>query len=157
MKFEQLAYQTDAVNAVVRLFEGQSNKRESFSLQTQGANRFVGNTLDLADEQIGENLKDVQKTFGQSETEIGMHGLNFSVEMETGTGKTYVYLRTIFELNRQYGWTKFVIVVPSVTIREGVLQTLRATKNHFAGLFDKPVMNFSECAEIGRASCRERV
>ena len=144
LKFEQLAYQTDAVNAVVRLFEGQSNKRESFSLQTQGANRFVGNTLDLADEQIGENLKDVQKTFGQSETEIGMHGLNFSVEMETGTGKTYVYLRTIFELNRQYGWTKFVIVVPSVAIREGVLQTLRATKNHFAGLFDKPVMNFSE-------------
>ena len=144
LKFEQLAYQTDAVNAVVRLFEGQSNNRESFSLQTQGANRFVGNTLDLADEQIGENLKNVQKTFGQPETEIGMHGLNFSVEMETGTGKTYVYLRTIFELNRQYGWTKFVIVVPSVAIREGVLQTLRATKNHFAGLFDKPVMNFSE-------------
>jgi len=61
-----------------------------------------------------------------------------------GTGKTYVYLRTIFELNRQYGWTKFVIVVPGVPIREGVLQTLRATKNHFAELFNKPVMNFGE-------------
>lgn len=142
LKFEQLAYQTDAVNAVVRLFEGQ--RRESFSLHDAGIELFVGNKLDLNWAQIGENLNNVQKTFGQPETEIGQHGLNFSVEMETGTGKTYVYLRTIFELNRQYGWTKFVIVVPSVAIREGVLQTLRATKNHFAGLFDKPVMNFSE-------------
>lgn len=142
LKFEELAYQTDAVNAVVRLFEGQ--RRESFSLHDAGIELFVGNKLDLDWEQIGENLKSVQTAFGQPETEIGQHGLNFSVEMETGTGKTYVYLRTIFELNRQYGWTKFVIVVPSVAIREGVLQTLRATKNHFAELFNKPVMNFSE-------------
>ena len=142
LKFEELAYQTDAVNAVVRLFEGQ--RRESFSLHDAGIELFVGNKLDLNWAQIGENLNNVQKTFGQPETEIGQHGLNFSVEMETGTGKTYVYLRTIFELNRQYGWTKFVIVVPSVAIREGVLQTLRATKSHFAELFNKPVMNFSE-------------
>ena len=142
LKFEELAYQTDAVNAVVRLFEGQ--RRESFSLHDAGIELFVGNKLDLDWVQIGENLKNVQKTFGQPETEIGQHGLNFSVEMETGTGKTYVYLRTIFELNKQYGWTKFVIVVPGVPIREGVLQTLRATKNHFAELFNKPVMNFSE-------------
>ena len=137
-----IAYQTDAVNAVVRLFEGQ--RRESFSLHDAGIELFVGNKLDLDWAQIGENLNNVQKTFGQPETEIGQHGLNFSVEMETGTGKTYVYLRTIFELNRQYGWTKFVIVVPGVPIREGVLQTLRATKNHFAELFNKPVMNFGE-------------
>ena len=142
LKFEELAYQTDAVNAVVRLFEGQ--RRESFSLHDAGIELFVGNKLDLDWAQIGENLNNVQKTFGQPETEIGQNGLNFSVEMETGTGKTYVYLRTIFELNRQYGWTKFVIVVPGVPIREGVLQTLRATKNHFAELFNKPVMNFSE-------------
>ena len=142
LKFEELAYQTDAVNAVVRLFEGQ--RRESFSLHDAGIELFVGNKLDLDWAQIGENLNNVQKTFGQPETAIGDHGLNFSVEMETGTGKTYVYLRTIFELNRQYGWTKFVIVVPGVPIREGVLQTLRATKNHFAELFNKPVMNFGE-------------
>ena len=142
LKFEELAYQTDAVNAVVRLFEGQ--RRESFSLHDAGIELFVGNKLDLDWAQIGENLNNVQKTFGQPETEIGQHGLNFSVEMETGTGKTYVYLRTIFELNRQYGWTKFVIVVPGVPIREGVLQTLRATTNHFAELFNKPVMNFGE-------------
>ena len=144
LKFEQLDYQTDAVNAVVRLFEGQPNRRELFSLQNAGMERFVGNTLNLAEEQIGENLKQVQATFGLPETAMDTHGLNFSVEMETGTGKTYVYLRTIFELNRRYGWTKFVIVVPSVAIREGVLQTLKSTRTHFAEVFNKPVMNFTE-------------
>ena len=144
LKFEQLDYQTDAVNAVVRLFEGQPNRRELFSLQNAGMERFVGNTLDLAKEQISKNLKQVQATFGLPETAMDTHGLNFSVEMETGTGKTYVYLRTIFELNRRYGWTKFIIVVPSVAIREGVLQTLKSTRTHFAEVFNKPVMNFTE-------------
>ena len=59
---------------------------------------------------------------------------NLDVEMETGTGKTYVYLRTVFELNQRYGFTKFVVVVPSVAIREGVLKTLRITREHFAAL-----------------------
>lgn len=67
--------------------------------------------------------------------------MNFSIEMETGTGKTYVYLRTIYELNKQYGWKKFVIVVPSIAIREGVQQTVRATKEHLSNLFDKPIAN----------------
>src|SRR6202007_2859398 len=60
---------------------------------------------------------------------------HFSVEMETGTGKTYVYLRTIFELNRRFGFTKFVIVVPSVAIKEGVYKTLQITEEHFKGLY----------------------
>ena len=144
LKFEQLDYQTDAVNAVVRLFEGQPNRRELFSLQNAGMERFVGNTLNLAEEQISKNLQHVQATFGLPETAMDTHGLNFSVEMETGTGKTYVYLRTIFEMNRRYGWTKFIIVVPSVAIREGVLQTLKSTRTHFAEVFNKPVMNFTE-------------
>ena len=144
LKFEQLDYQIDAVNAVARLFEGQPNRRELFSLQNTGMERFVGNTLNLAEEQISKNLKQVQATFGLPETAMDTHGLNFSVEMETGTGKTYVYLRTIFEMNRRYGWTKFIIVVPSVAIREGVLQTLKSTRTHFAEVFNKPVMNFTE-------------
>ena len=61
---------------------------------------------------------------------------NFSIEMETGTGKTYVYLRTIFELNQKYGFKKFIIVVPSVAIREGVLKSIDMTKEHFASLYD---------------------
>lgn len=69
-------------------------------------------------------------------------GMNFSVEMETGTGKTYVYLRTIHELHENYGWKKFIIVVPSVAIREGVLKNLEITREHFAELYNKPEMNY---------------
>ena len=71
-----------------------------------------------------------------------LHGMNFSVEMETGTGKTYVYLRTIHELHQHYGWKKFIIVVPSVAIREGVLKNLAITREHFADLYNKPEMNY---------------
>lgn len=71
-----------------------------------------------------------------------LEGMNFSVEMETGTGKTYVYLRTIHELNQQYGFKKYIIVVPSVAIREGVLKNLKITKEHFAEVYDNPEMNY---------------
>lgn len=144
LKFETLNYQLDAVNAVLRLFEGEPNRKQDFELQSSATSRFVANELALDWETINRNLNTVQQESELSQTDIGEHGLNFSVEMETGTGKTYVYLRTIFELNRQYGWTKFVIVVPSVAIREGVLQTLRSTRTHFSDLFDKPVMNYAE-------------
>lgn len=144
LHFETLDYQLDAVEAVTRLFEGQPNQQQSFSLQTQGGGRFVGNELLLDWESIGKNLSLVQNGFNLPQTGIGEHGLNFSVEMETGTGKTYVYLRTIYALNQLYGWTKFVIVVPSVPIREGVLHTLNSTRAHFAEVFDKPVMAYHE-------------
>ncbi len=70
------------------------------------------------------------------------YGMNFSIEMETGTGKTYVYLRTIHELHQHYGWKKFIIVVPSVAIREGVLKNLAITRGHFADLYNKPEMDY---------------
>ena len=66
-----------------------------------------------------------------------LDGMNFTVEMETGTGKTYVYLRTIYELNKQYGFSKFVIVVPSVAIREGVYKSLQITEEHFNELYNQ--------------------
>lgn len=144
LKFEELPYQLDAVNAVANLFAGQPNHTRTFDLTSQGTGRFVGNGLDLDWETLGRNLNAVQKQNGQPETEIGAHGLNFSLEMETGTGKTYVYLRTIYELNRRYGWKKFVIVVPSVPIREGVLKSLEITKAHFDGVFGRPVMRYAE-------------
>jgi type III restriction enzyme len=68
--------------------------------------------------------------------------MHFSVEMETGTGKTYVYLRSIYELNKLYGFKKFVIVVPSVAIREGVLKNLEITHEHFQTLYDNVPVNF---------------
>ncbi len=135
LQFEQLDYQHEAINAVVHLFQGEPNHEQTFALQSDFS-PVVSNRRDLPLDEIGKNLNEVQHNFSLPETQIGEHGLNFSVEMETGTGKTYVYLRTIFELNRQYGWRKFVIVVPSVPIREGVLQSIRAMKTHFQAVFD---------------------
>ena len=142
LQFETLDYQTHAIQAAVDLFIGQPNQQTEFGLKAQNDMRFVANLpLQINDEQLQQNLAKQQNKFNFYRTLIGEQGRNFTVEMETGTGKTYVYLRTIFELNRQYGWQKFVIVVPSVPIREGVLHTLETTRNHFATLFDNPSVN----------------
>lgn len=141
LKFEHLTYQKDAISAIVNLFQGEPNHTQSFELTANGGSPIVANRLDLTHGEIQKNLKAVQNRFRQPETQLGQYGLNFTVEMETGTGKTYVYLRTIFELNQQYGWRKFVIVVPSVAIREGVLQSIRATKTHFETEFNKPIVH----------------
>ncbi|MGP1627123.1 MAG: DEAD/DEAH box helicase family protein [Aggregatibacter segnis] len=142
LQFETLDYQTHAIQAAVDLFIGQPNQQTEFGLKAQNDMRFVANLpLQINDEQLQQNLAKQQNKFNFYRTLIGEQGRNFTVEMETGTGKTYVYLRTIFELNRQYGWQKFVIVVPSVPIREGVLHTLETTRSHFATLFDNPSVN----------------
>lgn len=94
----------------------------------------TGNLLTLSDETILDNVRGIQERNG-IEAADGLDGLNFTVEMETGTGKTYVYLRTIHELYKRYGFTKFVVVVPSVAIREGVLKNLEITRDHFRGLY----------------------
>ena len=142
LQFETLDYQTHAIQAAVDLFIGQPNQQTEFGLKAQNDMRFVANlSLQINDEQLQQNLTKQQNQLNFYHTLIEEQGRNFTVEMETGTGKTYVYLRTIFELNRQYGWHKFVIVVPSVPIREGVLHTLETTRSHFATLFDNPSVN----------------
>ncbi|RDE68259.1 DUF2433 domain-containing protein [Aggregatibacter segnis] len=142
LQFETLDYQTHAIQAAVDLFIGQPNQQTEFGLKAQNDMRFVANLpLQINDEELQQNLAKQQNKFNFYRTLIEEQGKNFTVEMETGTGKTYVYLRTIFELNRQYGWQKFVIVVPSVPIREGVLHTLETTRSHFATLFDNPSVN----------------
>lgn len=141
LKFEQLDYQKEAVAAIVNLFQGEPNHDAYHVSDVDMFSSIVANKLNLNHAEIEKNLHEIQAKFNQKQTELGQHGLNFSVEMETGTGKTYVYLRTIFELNQQYGWRKFVIVVPSVAIREGVLQSIRATKAHFETEFNKPIVH----------------
>ena len=142
LQFETLDYQTHAIQAAVDLFIGQPNQQTEFGLKAQNDMRLVANLpLQINDEQLQQNLARQQNKFNFYRTLIEEQGINFTVEMETGTGKTYVYLRTIFELNRQYGWQNFVIVVPSVPIREGVLHTLETTRSHFATLFDNPSVN----------------
>ncbi|MDG2941857.1 restriction endonuclease [Exercitatus varius] len=139
LQFETLDYQLNAVNAAVNLFIGQPNATSGFALRSQNDLRFIPNlSLQISDEQLQQNLANQQNYQKIDRTLLSENGKNFTVEMETGTGKTYVYLRTIFELNKQYGWQKFVIVVPSVAIREGVLHTLDITQTHFNHVFDKP-------------------
>jgi type III restriction enzyme len=137
-------FQRDAINSVVGIFEGQPLNRGDFDVLFGDAlfqETGIGNRLVLDEEQILENVIAVQKANGLAVSNQ-LDGMNFSVEMETGTGKTYVYLRTIYELNKKYGFKKFVIVVPSIAIREGVLKNLEITFDHFQNLYDKTPVNF---------------
>ena len=140
-------FQHDAINAIVRVFEGQPLNHGDFSFTIDNRSTItpiggVGNQLTISNEQILANVQTVQK-----ENEISpsteLDGMHFSIEMETGTGKTYVYIRTIYELNKKYGFKKFVIVVPSIAIREGVLKNLEITFDHFQNLYDKTPVNFA--------------
>ena len=152
-----LDYQMQAIEAVCDLFRGQEVCRTEFTVTMKapmpvGSDLFpgtqpeqmtlgmaesdlgVGNRLTLLDDELLKNLNDVQLRGGLPPSSSLTSG-DFTVEMETGTGKTYVYLRTIFELNKRYGFSKFVIVVPSVAIKEGVYKTLQITEEHFKGLY----------------------
>lgn len=141
-------YQLEAIKAVTDIFEGQplNGGDFEFSVSTAGAlisENGLGNRLTLEEDQILENVKTVQQRNEIKDEVAELQGMNFSVEMETGTGKTYVYLRTVYELNRLYGFKKFVIVVPSIAIREGVLKNLQITHEHFQTLYDKAPVSFA--------------
>jgi len=133
-------YQLDAIQAAVDLFEGQPLAGGAFEFRYESLTGLAltefgcGNQVVLSPEAILRNLQAVQQR-NLIENSDKLESMDFSVEMETGTGKTYVYLRTLYELNVRYGFTKFVIVVPSVAIREGVLSSLRLTREHFQALY----------------------
>jgi len=138
-----LDYQLQAIEAACDLFRGQETCRTEFTVIREptgpqlelGLNDLgIGNRLTLLDDELLKNLSDIQVRNGLPPSGSLDSG-DFTVEMETGTGKTYVYLRTIFELNKRYGFTKFVIVVPSVAIKEGVYKSLQITEEHFKGLY----------------------
>lgn len=144
LKFKNQDFQTDAVNAVADLFAGQERMRSSFTVQVDNTpglfgaeNEYgIGNKLQTDLETLQVNMHAVQKRHNLPLTELEDGTPEFSIEMETGTGKTYVYTKTIFELNQRYGFTKFIIVVPSVAIREGVHKSLQVTGDHFARHYD---------------------
>lgn len=139
-----LDYQRDAIEAVCDLFQGQEICRTEFTVTKDAvggaflpgmeSDLGIGNRLKLLDDEIQKNLNAVQMRHGLRPSESLVSG-DFTVEMETGTGKTYVYLRTIFELHKRYGFTKYVIVVPSVAIKEGTIKTLQITRDHFESLY----------------------
>lgn len=141
-----LTHQRDAINTVVGVFEGQEVFQSNFSVSANALtneqlrlfaknnNIGVANALSLLPEELYENTRNVQLVNGLPQTENArkaLPSLDFTVEMETGTGKTYVYLRSAFEFNQRYGLTKFIIVVPSVAIKEGVYKSLQMTEDHF--------------------------
>jgi len=140
-----LDYQLAAIEAVCDLFRGQEICRTEFTVirdagDAQIRMRFlehdlgIGNRLTVPDEELLKNLHDIQLRNGLAPSPSLASG-DFTVEMETGTGKTYVYLRSIFELNRRYGFTKFVVVVPSVAIKEGVYKSVQMMEEHFRALY----------------------
>jgi len=152
LKFDaNLEFQIEAINSVTDLFEGLPPNQSEFEVNLaaqKGQMAFnalgVSNRLVLGMDQLLKNLHAVQERNVIPKSRVlvedfydskGYQFPNFSIEMETGTGKTYVYLRTIFELNRKYGFKKFIIVVPSVAIREGVLSSIEIMRDHFKGLY----------------------
>jgi len=146
LKFDpNLEYQDEAISAIVDLFEGQNSMQSYFTVPgvqvgLYDAGQGIGNRLEISNDDILENLKKVQlqNFLAPSET-LSPNNLNFDIEMETGTGKTYVYLKTVFELNKKYGFTKFIIVVPSIAIKEGVYKAIQMTRDHFKGLYDNVI------------------
>lgn len=150
LKFVDQDYQTDAVNSIVDIFEGAENKdsvftidisksltKEQLDLSGKGITYELGyaNKLSLDDYELLTNVRKIQERNNILKI-TSLVSRNFSVEMETGTGKTYVYTKTILELNKKYGFTKFIIVVPSVAIKEGVFKSLQMTEEHFKFKYD---------------------
>lgn len=156
IKFESsLDYQNDAINAITNIFQGQEICEANFTVyspeflakqQNIAFNEIgYGNRLMLTEGKIIENVQNIQLANGlkpSERKEIDRNHLDFTIEMETGTGKTYVYLRSIMEMYRQYGFSKHIIVVPSIPIKEGVYKSLQITEDHFKELYDNINYNF---------------
>ena len=171
--FKIQQYQTDAVEAVARVFQGQpfnagvSYMRDLGSLSQKPTQMslipveetpeqlelqdlindsgFKNEALQLSDEQILRNIQTIQteSNIHQSNELVAPLGrCSLDIEMETGTGKTYVYIKTMFELNKRYGWSKFIVVVPSIAIREGVKKSLEITTDHFMECYGKKARFF---------------
>lgn len=166
--FKIQQYQTDAVDAVARVFQGQpynagvSYLRDMGSLSAQpqqlslvsnvddatqvelqdliNDSGFKNEALQLTDQELLQNIRTLQAeaNIHQSNKLVAPLGrCSLDIEMETGTGKTYVYIKTMFELNKRYGWSKFIVVVPSIAIREGVKKSFEITADHFMECYGK--------------------
>lgn len=157
LQYKDQQFQIEAVNTVTSVFEGQPKQTSMSYMMDIGneenimldiLNGFKNFPISLSDNELLQNIKTIQKGNGlltdnklikmaiggkdkTTKIDNSRETLTLSVEMETGTGKTYTYIKTIFELNKQYGWSKFIIVVPSIAIREGVAKTFESTTDHF--------------------------
>ena len=168
--FKIQQYQTDAVEAVARVFAGQGHHNEikyrrdlgkltndpqqmmfdevdeyGENIDSINDTGYKNELVELSDEQLLKNIQQLQNENNiksSSELVKALGRCSLDVEMETGTGKTYVYIKTIFELNKRYGWSKFIVVVPSIAIREGVNKTFEMTSDHFYEHYGKKARFF---------------
>src|SRR5690554_5950402 len=170
LQFKEQDFQVQAVNAVVACFDGQPLKTNRFTLERskelirrarQAAAGAVeidysieedigyrNSAIQILENQVLTNIQEVQKgndlyQSQQIERPKGIKlGYNLTIEMETGTGKTYTYIRTMYELQKRYGWSKFIVIVPSIAIREGVYKSFQVTQDHFQELYGHKINPF---------------
>ncbi|MDD4697635.1 MAG: DEAD/DEAH box helicase family protein [Fermentimonas sp.] len=166
LKFKHQKFQAEAAKEVCDVFSGQPYLNETSYLIDQGNTKgqteiydftgFKNHKLvpELSDNVILENIKKIQRNHQIPPSEKLEGRYNLTIEMETGTGKTYVYIKTMFELNKRYGWSKFIVVVPSIAIREGVYKSFQITQDHFTEDYGKKInffiYNSSQLTEIDR-------
>ncbi|MDD3264134.1 MAG: DEAD/DEAH box helicase family protein [Candidatus Nanoarchaeia archaeon] len=157
LKFKQQQYQEDASYSVINCFKGQEkkNRRDLIARYTKIADEgtflerkeevevisFGNHPITLTNMEIRNNIRVIQKENNINYTDNA--GVNdFTIEMETGTGKTYTYINTMYKLNEKYGWSKFIVMVPSIAIREGVQKSFEITQDHFQELYHKKIKTF---------------
>lgn len=156
LKFKHQSYQDNAVQAIVDVFKGQSKgyRRDLLARykKTEGTGIFreekeieeisFGNkSIELLETQERNNIRTIQRRNDINLTD-GQDLSEFSIEMETGTGKTFTYIKTMYELNKEYGWSKFIVMVPSIAIREGVQKSFDVTQDYFQELYHKKIRYF---------------
>lgn len=168
LRFKHQKFQADAAKAVVNVFAGQPYLRPSYMMDRGSGNYqqslteeddFTGWSNqkivpELNDRLILDHIQTIQRA-NQIKPSIKLEGrFNLTIEMETGVGKTYTYIKTMYELNRAYGWSKFIVVVPSIAIREGVYKSFQVTQEHFAEEYGKKIRffiyNSTQLTEIDR-------
>ena len=154
LQFKHQKFQADAAKAVVDVFSGQPYLTPTYMMDRGYGQQTVTDDADftgwrnerivpeLSDNSILEHLQKVQRT-NQIKPSDKLEGrYNLTIEMETGVGKTYTYIKTMYELNKHYGWSKFIVVVPSIAIREGVYKSFQVTQEHFAEEYGKKIRFF---------------
>ena len=171
-KFKIQQYQSDAVKAIADVFQGQPYQEHTKYTMDMGERKqqsaqismfesaeaksvitdlyeddigFANNRIELSSDMLLNNIRNIQSLSNINESATLSHSLgavDLDVEMETGTGKTYVYIKTMFELNKRYGFSKFIVVVPSIAIREGVKKSFEMTQDHFMDTYGKKARFF---------------
>lgn len=171
LQYRHQKFQADAAKAVVDVFAGQPYSTPAYMMDRGSGNYQIGVNEErdftgfsnqrivpeLFDQRILEQLNKIQRTNQlkpSDKLEGRANGYNLTIEMETGVGKTYTYIKTMFELNKHYGWSKFIVVVPSVAIREGVYKSFEMIQEHFAEEYGKKIRffiyNSAQLTEIDR-------